>query len=180
MEDRQVTPQPAWFHQRKPKHDQASGLRWWVTTSVNKGRVTDVIYLDSGKAFYMVPPNILFSRLEKWIWWVDWEMEKELVGWANPEGRDAPRVKPVWKAHEPWTLSMFVNWKIQKIFGHLVWHYSWLCTVAQFTPSLLIITSTLSRHISLPHTLPGTGSRSMTVCFPVTRQPHVKSLLASN
>lgn len=57
---------------------------------------------------------------------------------------------------ETFTISqeMFVNWKIQKILGHLVWHHSWLCTMAQFTPSLLTTTSILSRYISLPHTHP--------------------------
>lgn len=32
-------------------------------------------------------------------------MDKELVGWSNPKGRDAPRVKLVWKPQEPCVLS---------------------------------------------------------------------------
>lgn len=74
--------------------------------------------------------------------------------------------------------EMSVNWKTQKILGHLVWHHAWLCTGAQFTPSLFTTTPTLSRYISLPHTHPPQALvlESMTVCFPVTGQPHVKSV----
>jgi len=77
MEDREVTGDSQHgFANDKSCLTNLVALCDGVTRSVERGRAMDVIYRDFCKAFYTVPSNILFSKLEKYgfdgwtVWWL--------------------------------------------------------------------------------------------------------------
>ena len=72
-----------------------------VTASMDKGRDTDVIYLDFSKAFDMVPHKILLSKLERYG--LD-RMDGELIMRYYPEGY-GQRLNVQMKITDKWCLS---------------------------------------------------------------------------
>lgn len=95
-----------------------------MTTSVDKRRTADDIYLDFCNAFDIVPQSILLSKLERntfdrWtIWWI-----RKMVGQSHPQSSRifwmeiSDKQCPSGEYWEPVLFINFINYK-QRVGVH--------------------------------------------------------------
>lgn len=75
--------------EKLPTQRSILASRYGVTTSVDKEELrVSSIWSHINKALDTASHNILLAKLERWIWWVDCSVGKELAGWVHPESSD--------------------------------------------------------------------------------------------
>ena len=93
------------------------GDLWWIE-SEDKGRATDVFYLDLCKAFDMVPYHILISKLVRYgfeilIWWIrNWFngcSQRAVVSGYVSRRMSVMSVIPQGSVLEPVLFNIFIN-----------------------------------------------------------------------